>query len=517
MKKIVEQFRYLIIATLFLGPLLYAHAAQNGPSAQMERLLAGNALHLQNAAQVKSFYQKRDYEPAWRLNESNAAQTVKDFVNFIRSELNDNGLSENNYALATLQAKVQSGSEDDLLAADIMATDTVLHIAHSFAGEDPSPSTKMEAWPIRRARLDLVNGLNEAVKDRDVSAYLQALLPRTPKYERLKQALAEYRAIADKGGWIKLPPRGTTLHPGDRDDRIPIVQQRLAQEGYMEFDASRYQNPIYDDQLAEAVKQFQDVHGLNPDAALGQETFRAFNVSTKDRIMQIRVNMARMRQSPNSTWENIVVNIPSARISYFRNGAQVYEAPVVVGRIDRPTPLVASEIYEMIINPSWYVPRSIAEKDILPKLKEDPEYLESMGISLRGDETAGDIAARLKQKPGPGNSLGRLKFNFQNPYAIYLHGTPHVELFDRDDRNRSSGCIRLQKPEELAMIFLKDEPQWTPDVLRQKIDSLKTTTVKAPQRVPIKVLYWTVLVDDQNRVHFYNDVYGLDREWAGFL
>lgn len=517
MKKILEKFRYLIIVALFLGPLLYAHAAQTGPSAQLERVLAHNTLPLQNAALVKSFYQKRDYEPAWRLNDENAQQTVKDFVAFIRGELNDNGLSESNYAFATLQAKVQSGSPDDLLAADIIATDTVLHIAHSFAGEDASPSAKMQAWPIHRARMDLVNGLNEAVKSRDVSAYLNALLPQSPKYARLKQALAEYRAIADKGGWIKLPPRGTTLHPGDRDDRIPMLMQRLAQEDYLEFDAQRYQNPVYDDQLAEAVKQFQDVHGLNPDAALGPETIRAFNVSTKDRIMQIRVNMARMRLSPSSTWENIVVNIPSARITYFRGGATAYEAPVVVGRIDRPTPLVASEIYEMIINPSWYVPRSIAEKDILPKLKQDPEYLEAMGISLRGDESIGDIASRLKQKPGPGNSLGRLKFNFQNPYAIYLHGTPHVELFDRDDRNRSSGCIRLQKPEDLAMIFLKDEPQWTPEILRQKIDSVKTITVKAPQRVPIKVLYWTVLVDDQNRVHFFNDVYGLDRDWAGYL
>jgi murein L,D-transpeptidase YcbB/YkuD len=522
MKKILSQFNYLIILILLFGPILYLRAEESSPASVLERILRNpsRGFTVSNDAVIKAFYEKRKNEPAWRLGENNARSTVKDFIGFIRATLNDHGLSDKRYPFALLQAKVEQQPQqgDNLLQADIIATDIVMRLAHSLAGEDASPQSKLHTWPLRRTRLDLSGGLSAAVEDRTVAPFLEALVPKIHKYERLREALVEYRAIKEKGGWIKLPPRGTTLKPGDTDERIPMLHQRLAQEGYLPFDAARYQNPVYDEPLIEAVKQFQDTHGLNPDAVIGPETIRAFNVSVGERIDQIRVNMARIRQSPRDAWEDIVINVPSARLSYFRDGKEVYEAPVVVGRIDRPTPLVASEIYEMIINPPWYVPRSIAQKDILPKLKDNPEYLESIGISLRGeDDGSGDIAGRLKQRPGPGNSLGRLKFNFHNLHAVYLHGTPHTELFDRDDRTRSSGCVRLQKPDELAMIFLKDQPGWSPDVLQKKIDSVKTITVKAPRRTPIKLLYWTVLVDEKDRVNFFNDVYGLDHDWLGYL
>ena len=467
---------------------------------------------------LKEFYQLRKYAPAWQLRDSGISSVVKEFISFMRAMLNAHGLNESAYPFDRLEETLKEANEDALAKADILASEMVLRMARTLSGQDATPQADTSTWPIKRAKTDIAAGLNAAVKKRRVPEFLDGLAPAVPAYAQLKQALTTYRAIEEKGGWIRVRP-GVTLEPGMSDERIPLIWQRLAQEGYIPFSKDVKPNLFYEETLADAVHEFQETHGLYPDGNIGPETMRAINVPVKERIDQIRVNLSRIRQSPPDAWENIVINIPSARLSFYKNSAEVYAAPVVVGRVDRQTPLVSSELYQMVINPYWFVPESIAMKDLLPKLEEDPDYLENLGIQMRAAGSASEETSGrgLRQEPGPMNSLGRVKFNFHNRFSIYLHGTPHLELFARDDRNRSSGCIRLKQPEELAAILMKGNPAFENGRLQEKIDSMKTQYVPLPEKIPIKVLYWTVTVDNKNRVQFYNDTYGLDRVWLKYL
>lgn len=465
-----------------------------------------------NDALLSEFYKGRGFLPAWQLHESGSENVVKDFISFVRDVLNEHGLSDRNYPFSNLEKLVHVRDDNSLASADVIASDIVLRLARSLSGGDPSPQSELHTWPIRREAVNIAVGLNKAITSQKVPEFLEGLAPQNTAYIKLREALNTYRAIAEKGGWIKIKP-GVILHPDDPDPRIPSVHQRLAQEGYADFDKDAEPSLKMKPETLEALKKFQDTHGLYPDGILGVETVRALNVPVKERIDQIRVNLARIRQSPANAWEDIVINLPGAKLTYFQNGQSVYEAPVVVGRIDRQSPLVRSEIHEMIINPHWYVPASIAEKDLFPKLEKDPEFFEKQGIHVRGEGEG----AMLRQDPGPLNSLGRMKFNFNNRHAVYLHGTPHAELFGRDDRTRSSGCIRLKEPMELALILLKDNPEWTAEKIQQKIDTVKTITVPMKKRTPIKLLYWTAVVDKQDRVNFFLDIYGLDAVWAKFL
>lgn len=510
------------LAFLFFVALLPASLLA-GSDADLQKFIQGGAtatlnLPLENKL-LSDFYTKRHYAPAWDLQEGNAADVAGEFKNFIRDTLAEHGLSERGYRFDALERHAKAGTKESLLKADILASDIVLRLAHSLSGQNPTPQSKLHTWPLKRGASDVATGLHEAVNDRRVPEYLASLAPQTNAYTKLKVALQRYREIAAKGGWIRVRP-GLILTPESDDARVTQIYQRLAQEGYIDFDAKHYQTTLYDGALVDAMRSFQETHGLYPDGNVGPETYRALNIPVKDRIDQIRVNMARLRQSPPEAWEGIVINIPSAKLALYKGGSAMYEAPVVVGRVDRPSPLVSSNIYEMIINPSWYVPESIAQKDLFPKAEEDPNFFKKQGIkrhTLGSDEDPEHRVTMLRQDPGPLNSLGRIKFNFQNRHAVYLHGTPHVELFGRDDRTRSSGCIRLKEPMELAQILMSNASEWNAETIQKKIDSLKTQRINTPSKMPIKLLYWTNIVDSKDRVQFYNDVYGLDAEWLKYL
>jgi murein L,D-transpeptidase YcbB/YkuD len=219
------------------------------------------------------------------------------------------------------------------------------------------------------------------------------------------------------------------------------------------------------------------------------------------------------------------VNIPAMTVEFIEDGSAVYRGPVVVGRVDRKTPFIQSAIRSMIINPSWHVPRKIARKDILPKLRKDPHYLEKMGMVISGgdgDPYGGDIDwksiserefdFRLRQSPGDMNSLGRLKFDFDNNFAVYMHGTPHQELFAKTERAESSGCVRLRDPEEIGQIVMAQNRQ-PMDVqeIQQAIEAGKTRWIAVEHPLPLFFLYWTVFDDEAGKVNFRPDIYGYDQ------
>jgi murein L,D-transpeptidase YcbB/YkuD len=467
-----------------------------------------------------AFYGTRGYAPAWQLDSANAQAAAGSFVTYMRAILFEHGLTDRFYPFALFEKKVNSRNPRDILEADIIASHIVLKIARSLSGGDPVPTSDQDhVWPVKRSVPNIPQGLESAIERRMVPQYLESLAPQYTQYKKLIESLKRYRDLDAKGGWIRLVP-GFSYLPGQYTAQTPLLYQRLAQEGYLPFEAARYTSTLYDPQLVAAIQSFQEAHGLFPDAHVGAQTLLALNMGVKERIDEIRANMARMRVTPPEAFDGIVINIPSFRLYMFRDTNEIYQAPVVVGRPDRPSPLLASNLNEMIINPSWYVPESIAEKDILPRLQENPDYLEE--LNMKGPDAerianGGSLQGAFVQKPGPENSLGRIKFNFPNRFSVYLHGTPHVELFDRDDRRQSSGCIRLKKPEELAEILMGNSGEWSEARIQDRIDSMKTQHITPRLKMPIKVLYWTVMVDSRNRVQFYNDVYQLDDAWLAPL
>jgi murein L,D-transpeptidase YcbB/YkuD len=281
----------------------------------------------------------------------------------------------------------------------------------------------------------------------------------------------------------------------------------------------------YDDALADAVRAFQRRHGLLVDAAVGPRTLAALNEPIAARIDALRVNLERLRWVFRDLSEEFVaVNIAAFRAVYVADGELRWHARAIVGRPYRQTPVFRDAITYLELNPTWTVPPTILRKDILPRLREDPAYLaakhlrvidpnggpvDSATIDWRSVR-AGTFPYLLRQDPGPHNALGRIKFMFPNRHAVYLHDTPARDLFARAERVFSSGCIRIDKPLDLAVALLDEPTRWDRAALQAAIDSGRTQRLRLPRPVPIMLLYLTAYADENGTINFRHDVYGRD-------
>ncbi|MEI9987940.1 MAG: L,D-transpeptidase family protein [Aliidongia sp.] len=255
-----------------------------------------------------------------------------------------------------------------------------------------------------------------------------------------------------------------------------------------------------DGKVLDALKHFQQRHGLTPDGRLGKQSFAALNVSLAERTGQIVANLERRREVARLLAPTrIEVNVAAATVTVLRDGQAVSMMRAIVGDAEHQTPMLISNIRDVEINPPWIVPASIIKKEIRPKMKRDPDYLAHNEMSWADGQ--------LIQAPGDKNSLGHLKFEFANPFSVYLHDTPMHRLFALDGRALSHGCVRLEHPLDLAQTLLADA---TPDPIQQAIDSGTTSRMRLPASMPVAVLYWSVLVDPDGTVDFRDDLYKRD-------
>jgi len=449
------------------------------------------------------FYLQRDYRPAW--SRATQAQALVALVEAMPSH----GLESADFPLEALrQAAGETDGEPGRWAErEVLFSTTLARLVAQLGSGKVDPRLLYPEWnyALPPGLLDAAATLERLVAEPDLQRAVEALAPQTPEYGALRRALAEYRQRQESGGWGRLP-EGPSLKPGMRDPRVVALRARLAAEG--EAAAPRGHAAVFDGALSGALARFQARHGLPPDGALGARTVAELNVPVSARIDQIRVNLERLRWiARDQMGDHLRVDIATYTAKLQVDGQVAWDSKVVVGRPTRKTPTFRADMDHLVLNPAWVVPPTILREDVLPKVARDPGYLAAHGMRVVSQGGGGH---QIVQAPGPKNPLGRVKFMLPNPYAIYLHDTPSRRLFQRIERAESSGCVRLEKPLDLAVLLLDDPVRWNRESLQAELATGRTRTVYVKRQVPVLLLYFTAEADGDGTVRFLRDLYGRD-------
>ncbi len=540
-----------------VGPKGLAGATQNDAAvpqppftlavkALLETELAARAgeQRIQDLAALQSLYRDFGWRPLW-TSAAGAGAAAEALVGALAAA-DTHGLDPEDYGTSALAALI-GATRPDLraefevrLGLGLMAYASDLSRGRTEPGEVFAENHVTPAPIERVAILTRLEGLSAAA----ATARLAALAPGLPEYDRLRRALAALRAEAREAqapgaAWPRVAD-GETLDPGGRDPRAAQLRARLLASGDLapEDDAARDDpaaRTLYDPALAAALRGFQARHGLAVDGRVGPNTLEALNVPLAARIRQIQLNLERLRWMPDDLGEShLLVNLADFSVTGTFGGERLYWTRAVVGTPYNRTPVFSDTMEYLEINPYWNVPNSIATEELLPKIKADPGYLAAHDYELLtswsdaatpidpalvdwSQVTAANFPYRIRQKPGAQNALGRIKFMFPNRFNVYLHDTPARRLFDRPRRAFSHGCVRLDKPLELAEILLRDDPDWDRARIERTVASGARTLVALPEPVPVHLTYLTAWVDADRRLQFRGDIYERDRALAAAL
>jgi murein L,D-transpeptidase YcbB/YkuD len=485
--------------------------------------------------QTRTFYERRTFAPAWVAN-AKPRPEIDDLITSIR-EADREGMDPSLYNVSMLEERRKEAAKGFLSdkgfdpreagALDVWLTYLYMKYA-SDAADGLSDLARVDpAWKIRPEKFDPLAHLEKALADHRIPDSLRELMPTAPEYARLRTALADYRAIAAKGGWPQLPST-FKLKPGQRHANLAALAARLAATGDYRGPLPQGTESVYGADLQEAVKVFQRRHGLTDDAAVGKEVVAEMNVPVAQRIAQIQMNMERWRWLPRDLGERyILVNIPEMRLDVYEGDKVPLTMRVVVGKPDSQTPIFNDEMTYVVFSPFWNVPGTIAQNETLPSVVKDPGFLtrNNMDVVDKAGNTVDPstidlsdaTAYRFRQRPGTGNSLGLVKFMFPNQYDVYLHDTPADSLFERAARSLSHGCVRVEQPEALAKYVLGDQPEWTPERISEAMHAGEEKTVKLKHALPVYLGYWTARVRPDGLVQFRRDVYDVDNRLTARL
>jgi L,D-transpeptidase YcbB len=470
---------------------------------------------------IAGFYASRDYTPAWD-SETNVNQLFTSLEN-----LRSDGLNPEDYQLSALHdlyiklpSAKKNGQEtiQERANFDVAATRSyLLSLAHLFRGK-VNPTALDSNWNFTRNDLalnDAMKILNDGIAKQNITDVYQHTRPQHDLYLRARTALAQLNTIATQGGWPRMEAK-TTLKPGVKDPQVILLRQRLLPE-----DSENAQNDIYDEALVTTVKEFQRKNYLTADGVIGQATYAALNISIQQRIDQVRVNLERGRWLFNEIHSDFVlVDVAGYKIYFFKNSQVVWQSQVQVGKPIRSTPIFKSQITHVTFNPTWTVPPTILRKDILPKVRKNIGYLKKNNIRVL-DRQGRELDPNSVNWSSPGNimlrqdasedaALGQVAIRFPNPYAVYLHDTPHRLLFGPVQRAFSSGCIRVERPLELVELLYDDAEKWSLTGIENFIAKNKTRNINLPKPVPILLAYWTIDVLDNGELGFKPDIYQRD-------
>ena len=485
---------------------------------------------------LDAFYQAGGYAPQWvgpnapwreALIELTAAPT--------------HGLDPADYDVDWLKGEFEAIARGDraserLPRADVALTVSVFRLLSDLHGGRVTPARAGFGFKTNHTPLDLAALVRVGLAKGNLHDAVAATEPWFPLYKRLEEALARYRGFAEDSlpAIPRLPKRVRKVDPGGTYDGVGAIAERLRRVGDLPAEAPMPARNRYDGALVDAVRAFQERHGLKADGVLGRDTLAALAVPFSARVRQLELSLERLRWLPElPPGPVIAVNIPSFRLWAFanarRDAAAQLTMPVIVGGAvsAKKTPVFIGDMRYLEFSPYWNVPPNIQKNEIVPKLKKDPGYwnreeLEAVAVGGKGGAiTELDAATldglargalRVRQRPGAKNALGAVKFVLPNTMDIYLHGTPAPQLFGQTRRDFSHGCIRVADPTALAAFVLADQPDWTAERIAEAMDAEKTSTVRLARPIPVIIFYTTAIVDANERVLFQSDIYGYDEK-----
>jgi len=471
---------------------------------------------------VVHVFDARGFEPAW------SATAAAEVVKAIR-DIERDGLTPSDYHLTAIESGLASRTGSPSAVTDVelqlLLTDAVAAMIDHVRYGRVRPVTLDRRWNIdpRANAVPLEKLVAEVAAARSPAATIEAMKPTHFIYQGLKKALADLRTLETAGTWPSVPD-GPAIKPSGSDPRVPMIRKRLAASGELAADAAT-DSQVYDAPLEAAVRRFQDHHRLPADGAIGKSTIQALNVSSAARVTQLKVNLERARWVVGGLSDSFVlVNLPAFKVYVIKDRKNVWEARTQIGREARQTPSFRADMKYLVFNPDWTVPPTILAQDVLGGMKKgtNPIARKKLTIIDRNGKavdpssidwktaTPGNFPYTLRQPPGADNALGRVKFIFPNEYSIFLHDTPSKELFVADQRTFSSGCIRVEKPLDLAAVLLNGQDQWNPERIQQAIDAGAQKTVLLDKPLPVLIVYWTVSVGATGELRYARDVYNLD-------
>ena len=467
---------------------------------------------------ISLFYFERNYEPFWIENRKRLESLSRSL-----SEAGSHGLPEYRYPLGELKEAIFEDDPTQKAKLELMATEAFLLFAQDISGGILKPNmidANINVNPQRREASELLASLTESF---DVSSFFENLFPRSNEYEYLVGELRRMRDILRNGSWGDPVPSGTTLQVGMTHEHVPFLRKRLSKMGYP---VSQTNQRLFDEQLDASVKKFQEYHGLNPDGVFGKRSIEAINVSPKTRLVQVLVNLERMRWNNQDRGTEYVSVNQANFYAYFKSGnKKVWESRVVIGLPSNQTAEFNDTMTHMVVNPTWHVPKSIAVDEYLPLIQKDSNFLvdNEMVLMVRGTDTIIDSSLidmqaftpdnfpfLIKQIPSNINALGMVKFMFPNKFSIYMHDTPMKELFFKDERTFSHGCIRLQEPFEFAYSLLRNQVVDPVNKFQEILKKEEETYINLSRNIPVYITYRTAFFDDFGQVHYRADVYGRD-------
>ena len=513
---------------LYLTTLIQERLTQLPAERRLATAAGGEIL----SPDLLTLYGRRGFRPIWAA-ESGIRSEADTLLVLIRNA-ERHGLDPARYHERAL-SQLLRGRRDRFFSApvdpdlltdlDLLLSDAYLVLGLHLAAGCFNPHDLDAEWFLHKNEADMVTRLNGAAEAGELLADLHRLPPQEPDYHRLVEAYGYYRQLAAEGGW-PLIDEGRKLEKGMWDERVMQVRARLRATADLPLDPAPVEG-TYDEALERAVRRFQMRHGIEPDGKIGKSTLAEMNVPIGKRIRQLAVNLERWRWLPRDHGRRYIrVNIADFTLQLFEADTVALAMRVVVGKTYRRTPVFSDLMTYLVINPYWTVPNTILLNDIAPKALRDPEYIRNQRIKIYAGWSEGapeiDPAAidwsrlsknyqpyRLRQDPGPRNSLGTIKFMFPNQFDVYLHDSPSHSLFNRSERAFSSGCYRVEKPIEMA-VHLLDNPEYDEARLRRIISTRVETTLKLRQPILVMLLYMTAWVDEQGRVQFRHDIYGRD-------
>ncbi|MCH5598530.1 L,D-transpeptidase family protein [Niabella ginsengisoli] len=469
-------------------------------------ILAKNELDDTLTNRIKSFYNSRNYQYAWFSKEGLPEHTIS-FWNLLKNYLNYskdssvyhqwlNDKMERLISIAYIKPKNDSLYQN----LEILLTRYFYTYSDHAYRSNPNFTTKSLEWYIPKKKLTLESMLDSVLSKN--GQYADEYAPHNPQYLKLRDQLLKYKQIKDNGGWPVVNSKVEVMTKGYSDAAVKTLKLRLKIEGFLNVEDSMLTN-LYDSELADAVNELKKTYGYKPDGTAGRTFLKDVNIPLEERIQQILINMERMRWLPGNTADSgrsIMVNIPEFRLHVYEYGQPAWNMDVVVGKEGNNTTVFTGRLSNIVFSPYWNVPSSIVKNEMHGK--PSAAYLARNHMEI--------IKGRVRQKPGPWNSLGLVKFLFPNSYNIYFHDSPAKSLFNRDKRSYSHGCIRLKEPAKLAAYILNDTVRYS----AKKVDSLMRTYkekyIRVKKPIPVLITYFTSWVNDSSVLNFREDIYGHD-------